>query len=115
MSTQTAITGHNDRTHDMLVGERINMLMFRNKMTQTALGRALGMTQSAFGKKLHGERKWSLDELYAVANALDVSVFDLLENNKPDSPNPRPLDYKAERLARIIAFPARSSAGAVAV
>ena len=74
-------------THDARVGERVLMLMFRARITQTALGSAVGITQSALAKKLRGERKWTLDDLYAVASALGVSIFDILGNEKmPPTP-----------------------------
>lgn len=47
-------------------------------MTQVALARALGMSQSAVTTRWRGVARWQLDELDAVANILGVSVQDLV-------------------------------------
>lgn len=89
MTTNHATISQNDRSHDEIVGERIAMLMFRHRVTQTALSRSLGMTQPALGKKLRGERKWSLDDLYAVARELGVTISELLGENYKTPPTPK--------------------------
>lgn len=68
------------------------MLLFRTKTTQTALAHKMGVTQAALSRKLHGERKWTLDDLYTAASALGVSVLDILGETLPDSPKPQPRD-----------------------
>lgn len=47
-------------------------------MTQVALARALGMSQSAVTTRWRGVARWQLDELDAVADILGVSVQDLV-------------------------------------
>lgn len=84
MNTQSQQSSHNHGNHDVRVGERVLLLMFRARITQTALARKLGMTQAGLSKKIHGERKWTLDDLYAIAGALGVGVTELLgETQKP--------------------------------
>lgn len=63
---------------DNELGVNVNSHMFRRRMTQTQLGRLLGMTQTSLSKKMHGERKWTLQEVYDVAAALGVDVAELL-------------------------------------
>jgi transcriptional regulator with XRE-family HTH domain len=72
---------------DAMVGETLHMRMWQKKVPQTRLADRLGISQSTLSKKLRGQVKWSLDELYVVARALDVDVRDLLphldSNQKP--------------------------------
>ena len=76
---------------DVLIGERVNAIMWRKKMTQTALAPHLGVAQSVLGRKLHGQVTWSARDLIATAAALDVQVSDLLppsSHNKNSPTNP---------------------------
>ena len=88
MSTLTAITSTEPQDHDARVGERVMMLLFRTKTSQTKLAMRIGLTQTALSRKLHGERKWTLDDLYSISDALGISIFDLLGNQKMP-PTPR--------------------------
>ena len=71
---------------DVAVGRRVHMLMWERRITQTALGRTIGIDQSGLGKRLRGERGWSLDDLAAVAGALGTSMAYLL--GETESPLP---------------------------
>ena len=91
---------------DAEVGALVHQLMWEKKITQTALGRAIGADQSTVGRKLRGERKWTLDEMRTVATELGTSVGYLLgETSDPTPPddiagwapsgsNRRPTDYR---------------------
>ena len=99
-----------------VVGELVHQHMWRQKVTQTALARVLGVSQPAIAKKVRGERPFSIDELLTVAAHLDLPITALLPNaGKPDpegsdssascpqsGSNRRPADYKG---AEILAFP----------
>ncbi len=63
---------------DQITGEHIRVLMWRDKISQEHLGEVLGISQAAAGKKLRGERTWTLDELLAAARFLKVDVTELL-------------------------------------
>ena len=67
-------------------------MMWDRRITQTALGRAIGIDQSNLGKRLRGERGWSLDDLQAVARALGTTMGYLLGENDegPGGGAPRP-------------------------
>ncbi|WP_334153039.1 helix-turn-helix domain-containing protein [Microbacterium sp.] len=109
MTTITAPVSHEPLNHDARVGERVMMLMFRARTTQTSLGKSIGMTQTALSKKIHGERKWTLDDLHAVASALNVSVATLISETETPDPN-RPLsDYKSASSAPVISLAAFAS------
>ncbi|PPG35215.1 XRE family transcriptional regulator [Pseudoclavibacter sp. RFBG4] len=86
MTTNLSLIVPAEQTHDERVGERIMTLMFRSRMTQTALGNMIGMSQSALARKLRGERKWTLDDLFAASAAFGVSISTLLGDN--ESPQP---------------------------
>ena len=66
---------------DQIIGERVHILMRRDRISQEQLGQALGIAQASASKKLLGQRGWTVDELIAVARFLDVQVTDLLPGN----------------------------------
>lgn len=69
---------------DALVGRRVHMIMWDRRISQTALGKQVGIDQSALGKRLRGERGWSLDDLRLVAHALGTTMGYLLgEGDEP--------------------------------
>lgn len=82
---------------DIEVGEAVHRLMFRRRITQTSLCKSMGMTQSTLSKKLHGERKWTLEDVYSAASALNVPLDELLP--RLDS-NQQPSDYKSGPIPR---------------
>lgn len=62
------------------VGELVHQHMWRNKVTQTALAAILGISQPAVARKLRGERPFSVDELLAAAEFLNVAITEFLPN-----------------------------------
>lgn len=74
------------RTVDQEIGERIHGLMWRQRVSQVRLAAALGVTQGAISKKVHGERPWFASELLDVARALNVHVSALLPGLDDDDP-----------------------------
>ncbi|MBN9209317.1 MAG: helix-turn-helix transcriptional regulator [Microbacterium ginsengisoli] len=77
---------------DVTVGRRVHMIMWERRITQTALGRMVGIDQSSLGKRLRGERGWSLDDLRVVAEALNVSKAYLLGEEGHEDPDPQTED-----------------------
>lgn len=72
---------------DAQVGRRVHHMMWDAKMTQTALGKVLGMDQSSLAKRLRGDRRWDLDEVAAVAAAFNTSMAYLVgETSDPKAP-----------------------------
>ena len=88
---------------DAVVGRNVHVIMWERKMTQTALGGMIGTDQSSLGKKLRGERGWSLDEVEQVAAALAVPVSALFDRAwyTPRDLNPEPTD---SRIAPVISI-----------
>lgn len=77
-NASVAVDQPSARTADEITGELVHQQMWRRKISQREVGLAIGVNQGALGRKLRGERKWTLDEVLAVAAFLQVEVSDLL-------------------------------------
>lgn len=64
----------------MNLNERIRMLMEEQGMTQKELANKSNITEASMSKYLSGERRPRIDVVVNIANALGVSVDDLLGN-----------------------------------
>ncbi|MCU1441083.1 MAG: two-component system sensor protein [Rhodoglobus sp.] len=71
---------------DAIVGRRVFHIMWDKKITQTALGRSVGIDQSSLGKRLRGERGWSLSDLKVVAAAIGTTAEELLREGPDMTP-----------------------------
>lgn len=60
------------------VGERLRQARVERGLTQEALGQAIGLTRTSVVNIERGRQKVMLHTLYAVAEALRVSLMDLL-------------------------------------
>ncbi|WP_425579785.1 helix-turn-helix domain-containing protein [Tsukamurella strandjordii] len=58
--------------------------MWRRQMQVKDLAPAIGATAVSLGRKLRGERTWTIDEVLAVARALNVPITDLLPEDDYD-------------------------------
>lgn len=98
---------------DAEIGRRIFHLMWDRKITQTEMGRVVGVGQTTLSKKLRGERPWYTTELRAAASMLDVSVGYLFGEDDAVGPagiEPTTSTVEAQRLAPITPlFGARAS------
>ncbi|MES7430959.1 helix-turn-helix transcriptional regulator [Cutibacterium acnes] len=63
--------------------------MFRKRLTRVELGRALGVTPAAAGRKLRGEIGWSIGDLFHVAEFLGVEVSTLRVKGQKVCPESR--------------------------
>jgi transcriptional regulator with XRE-family HTH domain len=96
-------------TTDVLIGERIHQIMWRQRMTQGQLAARLGLTQTGVSRKIRGERPWFARELLQVAAALNTQVSALLPIEfDPDPPvvplprldsNQQPFDHSCVDVA----------------
>lgn len=117
METTARTRNTSPRDADAQVGKRAHQLMWERKLTQTAVGKELGIDSGSLGKKLRGERGWSLDEVVALARVLEVTIAYLFgEENEKTPPmsggrkmNSQPLDYKAAHSAEILMFPKKDT------
>lgn len=64
---------------DALVGARVRMLRERRKMSQTALGEAIGVSFQQVQKYERGANRISASALYQIAKTLGVSPSDFFE------------------------------------
>lgn len=88
MSQNTIISDDRAESLDVAVGRRVHMLMWEKRVTQTALGRSIGLDQSGLGKRLRGERGWSLDDLRDVADELGTTIAYLVGETE-EAPTPK--------------------------
>ena len=85
MSTALSATPERHDT-DAEIGRRVFHLMWDRKITQTEMGRVIGVGQTTLSKKLRGERPWYSSELRSAADKLGVTVgylFGETENPQP--------------------------------
>ena len=78
MSTAIPLHATSERTTADVVAGNIRAEAARLGMSQVALGRTLGMTQNQITTRWKGQRPWQLEELDSVADALDLTVQDLV-------------------------------------
>lgn len=57
--------------------ENINTLRFRAGLSQSALGRLVGLGSGTMSRKMQGQADWTLSEARALADALHVSLDEL--------------------------------------
>ena len=83
--------------------ERIALLLFLRKMSQSALARAMGVSVAGISRRMTGATEWGLAETRRVAEVLDTTVaFIAGETDNPDRP---------EGLGKMQETPAASATG----
>lgn len=63
---------------DVKIGETVMLHMFRKKMKQGQLARALTISQSALSRKLRGYSTWSVFDWMQSARELETPAVELL-------------------------------------
>ena len=77
-----------DRSVDVIIGENVHRLMWRNGDTQLSMAPLLGMTQGALSNKLKGKRPWFAAEIDAVVARYNVTHGDLFDASfTPERPH----------------------------
>ncbi|WP_084485867.1 helix-turn-helix domain-containing protein [Humibacter albus] len=71
---------------NLISGERVAALMWRQKLSQRRLGLAIGVDPALLGKKLRGGRPWYLHEAKALAELLGVSLGYLMGETDEETP-----------------------------
>lgn len=69
-------------TTDELISQRVNHLLFINKLTRRTAAGQLGISHSAFNSKINGSSSWKADELRSLTDRFGVS-FDFLIGRQP--------------------------------
>ncbi len=65
------------------IGLKIEKLRNKRKLTQESLAETCGLTRTSIVHIERGRQKLPIDRLYSIAEALQVTVFDLLPLSKP--------------------------------
>jgi len=61
-----------------IVAEKIRRVAADKRINQTTLGAAINVTQSGFSKRLLGRIPFSIDELAALAQVLEIPLTELI-------------------------------------
>ena len=64
------------------VAAEVRAAMGRTRYTQTRLADQIGMSQAALSRRLRGEVAFDINELSAVAAAMDITLSELLPEGK---------------------------------
>lgn len=67
---------------DELISQRVNHLLFINKLTRRKAAEELGISHSAFNTKINGGSSWKAEELVGLTDRFRVS-FDFLVGRQP--------------------------------
>ena len=65
------------------IGVSVNQLLFTRNITRRRLGEALGVQGEAVSKKLRGQSRWTIEEIYAMAEFFELDLMDLLPRKLP--------------------------------
>jgi len=82
---------------DELISQRVNHLLFINRLTRRRAAEELGISHSAFNTKINGGSSWKADEILELTDRFKVS-FDYLfgripiEYARPAESDPEPED-----------------------
>ncbi len=66
---------------DELIPERILIWMHRRRVTRTVLADALGVTTASLSRRMTGSTAWTVKDLLAAAQVLDLPLNALLPND----------------------------------
>ena len=87
LDMSTALSATPERQDmDAEIGRRVFHLMWDRKITQTEMGRVLGIQQASLSAKLRGRRPWYSSEIRAAADYLNTSVAYLF--GEAEGPHP---------------------------
>ncbi len=78
MSTTLSPAAVQGMTLAEVVAENVRAYAGRRRLTRSELARMIGMNNTAAGSRWRGEIEWRLSELPGVANALCVTINDLM-------------------------------------
>lgn len=75
MATVTATQTH----HDVAVAKTVRILMAAQDMSQSDLAARINLDSSSISRVMNGKRRWTLDELYRIADVFDIDICDLFQ------------------------------------
>ena len=59
--------------------------MARRGVSQSALGAAIGMSQTALSRRLSAKTSFSVEQILAIARHLDTSIVELIDTTPEDA------------------------------
>lgn len=71
----------NENTESKIIAKRVRDAMKDKKVSQHALARKLGVTQTTVYRRLNGEVAFSIDMLVKIADILETPLSELLKDN----------------------------------
>ena len=107
MSTTLTPAVSEGMTLSEIVADNVRAFAGRRRLTRSELARMIGMHNTAAGSRWRGEIEWRLSELPSVANALGVSIDDLMtpprgvELRPRQDSNLQPRDWRVKLAARL--------------
>ncbi|AZL07539.1 helix-turn-helix domain-containing protein [Brevibacterium aurantiacum] len=87
-----------ERTANLKVSSEVRAWLARRGLKQLWLAELLGVGQSAVSKRLRGALPFTAPELMMIANALDISLAELL-GELVNEKNPHPMDGGSSGVA----------------
>lgn len=79
------------------IAEEVRAQMGRDRISAVQLGRMIGRSQSYMSRRLVGDLPFDLDDLEAIAGALDVPLSRLLGATGHMPPDSRPVAAQDQR------------------
>ena len=84
------------------VGERVHQELWRQRIPQAQVCEAMGIARGTLHRKMRGDVTWSVADLVAVAQVINIPVSDLLPQTAAArwggwGSNPRPTDLGSGR------------------
>lgn len=64
------------------VGAAVHQVMWRQRITQETVAKALGLNQATISKKVRGRAPFSIDELITISRVLGVKPSEILASIK---------------------------------
>lgn len=88
---------HSPFSNDELISQRVNHLLFINRLTRRKAAEQLGISHSAFNSKINGVSSWRADEIVNITDHFRVT-FDFLIARVPiEMAVPTPPDHAEDK------------------
>ncbi|WP_369127254.1 helix-turn-helix domain-containing protein [Rothia nasisuis] len=87
-------------TADIALAAEVRAWMGRRQVTQTKLGKILGVPQASIYRRLKGEISFSFNELLIIASYFGITVAELVGSALLNAKSPAPLQVSQEGRAK---------------
>jgi hypothetical protein len=93
-------------THAEVIRDEIKAEAGRRSLSQTAVGRIVGLTQASVTDRYRGRTDWSLNEIELLEEAMGLARGALLARCAIRDSNPEPADLCFAQVTAVPAVPA---------